>query len=86
MYRGLLVRIMHENTLLLCHVSVLNDLQKVLILNCLFLGTGETEDKTSSDQTSKVCSEATTAKRRGKYLYQTTSRKYAQHKVKLGCS
>lgn len=58
---------------------VLNDLQKVLILNCLFVGTSETEDKTSTDQTAKVCSEATVAKRRGKYLYQATSRKYAKH-------
>jgi len=45
----------------------------------LFVGTGEKEDKTSADKTAEVCSEATTTERRGKRLYQTTSRKYAQH-------
>lgn len=63
-----------------CAVSlVLNDFCKVLILNCFFVGAGEKEDKTSADKTTEVCSETTTAERRGKYLYQTAPRKYAEH-------
>lgn len=59
---------------------VLNDFKKISCqIVCLFVGAGETEDKASADQAAKVCSEATAAKRGGKYLHQTTSRKYAQH-------
>lgn len=53
--------------------------REVLILNSFFAGNGEKEDKASADKTTKVCSETTTAERRGKYLYQTASRKYVQH-------
>lgn len=47
--------------------------------NYVFVGAGETEDKASTDQAAKVCSEASATKRGGKYLHQTTPRKYAQH-------
>lgn len=75
------VLVSSENTgWLCCAVSlVLNDFCKVLILNCFFVGAGEKEDKTSADKTTEVCSETTTAERRGKYLYQTAPRKYAEH-------